>query len=485
MEKRKEYEEIASEFLLIKEETLQHLFTYETILNANLRKVRKDYGIFFTPQHIVDLMVGLIDYQRFEEKEVNILEPACGLAQFLIGIKRNLPSLFKKARLYGVEIRDDIVQFLSALGISSEVNIIKGDFLLWESDLHFDIIIGNPPYGIPSHSEHYTIKVDPATKANYKKLFKTWYGKYNVYGAFIEKAINLLKEDGQLIFIVPATFMILDEFKKLRDFLSCNGGTALIYLGADVFKPEADVACVILNYIKSSQFAHRLELFEHQGGKIKEIKVNPHWMGEVITFENDFTRKLDRICSYKVGDIYDIRISPRTPEIKNNPLIIKSNSPPTEKFLPLLNGRNLKRYKVIYENYTDYWIRKEDVQKLRSFFGIPHIVVGLGFRESGKVAAAMDEIGYPWMGDVYHLIKKENLFPFDLSEEEVVEYLNSDYVSRYVKETYREITYHLSITQLENLPLPTREEWEKVRDIRFEQDLPKEILPLASIFRFC
>ncbi|MGB9878197.1 MAG: hypothetical protein ACPLPS_10555 [bacterium] len=42
MEKRKEYEEIASEFLLIKEETLQHLFTYETILNANLRKVRKD-----------------------------------------------------------------------------------------------------------------------------------------------------------------------------------------------------------------------------------------------------------------------------------------------------------------------------------------------------------------------------------------------------------------------------------------------------------
>lgn len=50
-----------------------------------------------------------------------------------------------------------------------------------------------------------------------------------------------------------------------------------------------------------------------------------------------------------------------------------------------------------------------------------------------------------------------------MCEEEVVEYLNSDYVKRYVKDTYREITYHLSITKLKNLLLPGKKEWQKIR----------------------
>ena len=73
------------------------------------------------------------------------------------------------------------------------------------------------------------------------------------------------------------------------------------------------------------------------------------------------------------------------------------------------------------------------------------------------------------MGDVYHLLQKNDLFAgdFDLTDAEILNYLNSDYVKRYVKEVYREITYHLSITQLKNLPLPTQKEWREInrRDI--------------------
>jgi len=47
-----------------------------------------------------------------------------------------------------------------------------------------------------------------------------------------------------------------------------------------------------------------------------------------------------------------------------------------------------------------------------------------------------------------------------------VEYLNSDFIRKYVKDVYKEITYHLSITQLKNLPLPNEKEWEEIkRDI--------------------
>lgn len=456
--------------LLVREEALVDYKVHQSIVNNNLKGIKKDYGMFFTPERIVDFMVNLIDVTKYaDKKDITILEPACGLAQFLFGIKRNQPTFFNRTKLFGIEINQDVINYLTTLNIDNNIKIIKDDYLLWQPESLFDLVIGNPPYGIPSLSEHYTIKIDHATKEKYKSLYETWYGKYNVYGAFIEKSIKLLKDDGQLIFIVPATFMILDEFKKLRAFLSQNGGTAIIYLGPDVFKPEADVSSVVLNFIKSDKFISRVELLEYRDNKIRTIKVDSKWQGEVVKFETNYTHTLESICSYRLGDVYEIRISPRTPEIKHSPFIIKEKSLEEDGFLSLLNGRNLRCYKIIYSNFTGYWIKKSDMKKLRGYFSTPHIVVGLGFRENGRVAAAYDEKCYPWMGDIYHLLRKTNLFnlKFDLDEAKVVEYLNSDYVKRYIKDTYREITYHLSITQLKNLPLPNKKAW---------QDIKREIL---------
>jgi adenine-specific DNA-methyltransferase len=455
--------------LLVKEEVFENYKKHQNIINNTLKSVKKSYGIFFTPEWVVDFMVNLIDVSKcYNKKHLTILEPACGLAQFLIGIKRNKPLLFKKAELFGIEVNPEVINYLSNLNIGNNVKIIKHDYLLWQPGLFFDLIIGNPPYGIPSFSEHYSIKIDPIIKEKYKKLYETWYGKYNVYGAFIEKSIKLLKPEGQLIFIVPATFMILDEFKKLRTFLSQNGGTAIIYLGPDVFKPEADVSCVVLNFIKSNNFSGRLELLEYCENKIKTIKINTEWKGEVVTFETNYTLMIESICSYQLGDVYEIKISPRTPEIKNNLYVTKEILSLENDYLPILNGKNLKCNEIIYKNFTGYWIKKIDVQKLRRYFNTPHIVVGLGFRKDGRIGAAIDEKCYPWMGDVYHLLRKSGLFnqEFDMKDQEVVEYLNSDYVKKYIKDTYREITYHLSITQLKNLPLPTKKEWEKIQKIK-------------------
>lgn len=452
--------------LLVRENAFVDFKIHQSIVNNNLKGIKKDYGMFFTPERIIDFMVNLIDNAKYKDKKtIAILEPACGLAQFLLGIKRNQSALFKQANLFGVEINQDVINYLTTLNIGNNIKILKADYLLWQPRSTFDLVIGNPPYGIPSLSKHYTIKIDPPTKEKYKTLYETWYGKYNVYGAFIEKSIKLLRPEGQLIFIIPATFMILDEFKKLRAFLSRNGGTAIIYLGPDAFKPEADVSSVVLDFRKSDKFTSRLELLEYRDNKIHTIKVNTKWQGEVVKFETDYTQKLENISTYLVGDIYEIRISPRTPEIKQNPYIIKGKPLNGNNYLPLLNGRNLKCNKIIYDNRTDYWIKKSELKKLRQYFGTSHIVVGLGFRENGKVAAAHDKKSFPWMGDVYHFLRKDDLFAgsFDLTDLEILEYLNSDYMRRYVKNVYREITYHLSITQLKNLPLPTKREWQKIK----------------------
>lgn len=189
-----------------------------------------------------------------------------------------------------MEINPEIVNYLCELGVNKEIHIVNADYLLWESDSCFDLIIGNPPYGIPSLSDRYTIKVDDSVKKQYGQLYETWYGKYNVYGAFIEKSIKLLKDEGQLLFIVPATFMLLDDFKKLRCFLSRNGITEIIYMGSDVFKPEADVTTVILNFRKSTDSYGHVSLYEHKDGEVSLVSKNESWKGEPILFPPNLQR---------------------------------------------------------------------------------------------------------------------------------------------------------------------------------------------------
>jgi len=413
-------------------------------------------------------MVNLIDKDILNLTDLKILEPASGICQFLYGIRRNENSIYRKAsKKIGIEINEKVVKYVYENNLDDGIEIIHHDYLLWKTEYRFDLIIGNPPYGIPSLSDHYTIKVDNETKKRYKQIYETWYGKYNLYGAFIEKSIKLLKENGQLIFIVPATFMILDEFKKLREFLARNGKTEIIYMGSDLFKPEADVTTVILKFRRSREESNKILLYDYDKGKLKLVAKNNNWTGGIILFSTEFSKKIDEICSFRIGDVYTIRISPRTPEIRHNPDVIKSDNMEDHDFLPILNGRNLKIGKVIYEPLTGYWIEYNKKTKLRNFFDRPHIVVGLGFRGDGQVGAAYDHKSYPWMGDVYHLLRKHTLIniKFDLTEEEVVDFLNSEIIKRYVKDIFRDITYHFNITQLKLLPLPTKKELKELKKV--------------------
>jgi adenine-specific DNA-methyltransferase len=94
-----------------------------------------------TPFEIVQRMVELAAPRANPSA---VLEPACGDGRFLRCFSKKFGSHHK---LVGVEIKPS----------RSEPWLIKADFLLWDPDEKFDIVIGNPPYGIVGDGSHYPI----------------------------------------------------------------------------------------------------------------------------------------------------------------------------------------------------------------------------------------------------------------------------------------------------------------------------------------
>lgn len=81
----------------------------------------------------------------------------------------------------------------------------------------FDCVVGNPPYiRIQTLSEF-----APEEAALYRRLYRsTASGNFDIYVAFIEKAISLLVPGGRMGFIVPSKFFTTDYGRTLRSFLA-------------------------------------------------------------------------------------------------------------------------------------------------------------------------------------------------------------------------------------------------------------------------
>ncbi|MEM3849066.1 MAG: TaqI-like C-terminal specificity domain-containing protein, partial [Zestosphaera sp.] len=415
-------------------------------------EVRRRYGAYDTPLHIVKFMVDVTGIKDFSG--LRVPEPATGLAPF----SRYIASLKGAWRdIYGVEVNPTIVSYLKTA--YPEFNVIEGDYLLTDFGDKFDLVIGNPPYGIIGSENHYAISIFKNRKKIYKKRYKTWRGKYNIYGLFIEKGLKDLKEHGILTFIVPATWMILDEFKELRRFLSRNGEIEVYYLGR-VFQ-GLNVVAVVLVVRKGGK---GLKLYDVIAFKPRLIYSEENYDGGIITFRTPFTEAVEKLATTRLGNHYVIRISPRSPEIKSL-IFVKREAEPG--YTCILNGKNLTGANTIdYKTcYSGYYVKPEDVPRIREWFTMERVVVG--HTKGGKLVVAVDRgvngVWYAWMGDVYHLIPKESP---PLSNDELARMLNSKVINNYVKQKYRDITPHTTKTQLEMLPLLRLEDLKALDSLR-------------------
>ncbi len=180
----------------LEKETIQYV-------KNTAREYRKSKGQYFTPRSLREALLERLPKKR----NPKILDPGCGTGEFLITAKK----YFESPELYGWEIDEKLVEI--SRGLVPGALIERVDTLEKRETEKYDFVIGNPPY--------YEFK---PTKEMRKEFGNVINGRVNMYGLFIYKGINLLKEGGYLAFVVPPSMNNGAYFAKLRKFIvdSCN-----------------------------------------------------------------------------------------------------------------------------------------------------------------------------------------------------------------------------------------------------------------------
>lgn len=171
-------------------------------------------GQYFT----TDLTLQRKVYELIKNNPVRILEPSVGRGDLVQYILDNDCSI--KFDMYEI---DPTIEMLPDVPTDQ---IIFGDFLEQVIDTRYQTIIGNPPY------------VQTGTR--------------NLYISFIDRCIDLLQADGELIFIVPSDVFKLTSASDLLNRMLQEGIITHIYHPHDEHLfTNASIDIVVFRYQKT------------------------------------------------------------------------------------------------------------------------------------------------------------------------------------------------------------------------------------------
>lgn len=245
----------------------------------------KRLGQFFTTDKgIRDKLFSHVESNQ--DKEISILEPSCGTGCIITECLKN--DRLKNVIIDGVEIDKDICKEITPLFENyKNVSIYNGNFLERYFDKQYDIIVGNPPY--------FEIRLDENQKKQYRDITN---GRMNIYSLFIYKSLGLLKQDGQLIFIIPNSILSSLYFEKLRRYIisKCNILDIIPFEKDDLFK-KAKQPIIILKLIKSVVKDDKFVAYIN--GRLFFVK-EPRW--NALNSDNTSTIK-SLGCSVSTGNI--------------------------------------------------------------------------------------------------------------------------------------------------------------------------------------
>ncbi len=197
-------------------------------------RIRNEEGRVVTPFDIALHMVGKLFRGSVSEPMSRVLDAGCGSGVFIEAIifwcrRRGIEI----PEIVGIEIDPCLVdQARSRFRGVDRVRIVHRDFLTVDEHAlggKFDNVISNPPY--ISYE-----RIEPVKREMYRGIYRTAVGRFDTYMLFFEKALELLKPGGRLVFITPEKFLYVLSAKNLRMLLSKYAIEEIEFIREDIFK---------------------------------------------------------------------------------------------------------------------------------------------------------------------------------------------------------------------------------------------------------
>lgn len=260
-------------------------------------------GQFFTVNDKVqDEIVNLISMSELNKnnKSLEILEPSVGAGDLALALFKKYPNV----KINAWELDENVKQ-LDDLN-NYNFNFVNGDFFNLSKDKNetFDVIFGNPPFVAWKN-------VEKPVQDNIIDLMGEQKGTINLYNLFINRSIDLLKADGELVFIVPKEWLYLTSSGILREKIVNTGKiTNIIDCNEEKLFPDADVpALIIFKFVKNGN-----ENNNETKNIVKMKKLNENnWNEKILKFVNNgfifIDKALENIVTDTVlGDYFEAKV---------------------------------------------------------------------------------------------------------------------------------------------------------------------------------
>lgn len=342
----------------------------DLFLQSKPKSERKQIGQFFTSKETAVYMSSLFEIPNVET--IQILDPGAGSGILSVALVEHINTNYpdKKIRLTCYENNKDVAELLESnlaylkKHIDADFNytVVFDNYILSQSaefnrellrDMDpkkYDLVIGNPPY----------LKIGKSA-LEAQAMPDVCYGAPNLYFLFAAMSLFNLKDNGEMVYIIPRSWTSGAYFARFRDFLLTESRLLNIHLFVSrdkVFdKEEVLQETIIIRLKKTKQkFDTILISSSHSNKDFHNVRTLEAAYDVVISGKNnyvylvtdqaelDLLKHLGRFTK-TLPDLHLKMKTGLTVDFRNQEVL---RSEPGEDHVPLFYSQHIQNGKVVF-----------------------------------------------------------------------------------------------------------------------------------------
>ncbi|WP_294592927.1 Eco57I restriction-modification methylase domain-containing protein [uncultured Streptococcus sp.] len=335
----------------------------------------------------------------------------------------------------------------------------------------FDLVIGNPPYIFASNQSF-----SDEMKSYYTRTYPLNNYQANTFGLFLELAFSLVRKGGGISYIIPNSFLTINQYKTLRHHILKTYDEITFINSKDKIFDEASIdVCIIDMFTKRPAKVILGEIVNSEVNLLTETNSDLLLDQDVITISsaNTSSQKLlikieaqSKVLENNYGHVKDGlkafergKGTPKQPEDKEDFQKFKNEKPFFAKeqvnssYRKFLSGSDLQRYKINWSGqFLSYGKHLAAPRNASIFEGIRILIARIPVKSRYTFRATLTEDNF------VHEQSIEVITDLIGNPKFLIGVLNSKVVSYYAIHRFdflqRSTFPQMRLTQIKDFPIP-------------------------------